>query len=93
MDIRALPLPARTEEAGPVDPLQGWSGDGLVVGLFQGEEDHPARALLSTLLGEGATAALERRRFRGKPGECLSFDRPGAGPGCLTLVGMGEPAR
>ena len=88
MDIRCLPLPAATA-AGPADPLQGWTGDGLILGLFRGD-DRPERAWLSPLLGEGAAAELERRRFRGKPGECVSFDRPGAVPACLTLVGLGE---
>jgi leucyl aminopeptidase len=92
MDIRALPLPPLAEE-GAAHPLAGWSGDGLVVGLFHGEDDHPTRALLKELLGDGAQAELERRRFRGKPGDCLSFDRPGAEPRSLTLVGLGEPAR
>jgi len=92
MDIRCLPLPPLAEDGGPTTPLQGWTGDGLVLGLFQGEE-HPARALLRTLLGDTCGEALERRRFRGKPGECVSFDRPGAVPSNLTLVGLGEPAR
>jgi leucyl aminopeptidase len=48
---------------------------------------------LRTLLGDTCGEALERRRFRGKPGECVSFDRPGAMPSNLTLVGLGEPAR
>jgi leucyl aminopeptidase len=46
---------------------------------------------LGTWLGEGAAADLERRRFRGKAGECVSFDRPGAQPATLTLVGLGTP--
>ncbi|MFM7235203.1 MAG: leucyl aminopeptidase [Cyanobium sp.] len=92
MDIRCLPRSAAAEEGGHTDPLAGWAGDGLVVGLFQGEE-HPSRVLVGSLLGEGFEAALERRRFRGKPGECVSFDRPGAEPGLLILVGLGEPAR
>jgi leucyl aminopeptidase len=91
MDIRILPSPAASA-AGPADPLQGWTGDGLVLGLFRGD-NHPARALLLSLLGEGAAEALERRRFRGKPGECISFDRPGSLPGNLTLVGLGDPQR
>ncbi|MEB3334335.1 MAG: leucyl aminopeptidase [Cyanobacteriota bacterium] len=90
MDIRCLPCPPATEAGGAVDPLQGWTGDGLVYGLFQGE-DHPGRARLTAWLGEGAAADLERRRFRGKAGECVSFDRPGAQPTTLTLVGLGTP--
>jgi leucyl aminopeptidase len=89
MDIRCLPLPAAAP-AHAADPLQGWTGDGLVLGVFRGAE-HPSRALLSRLLGAGATADLERRRFHGKAGECVSFDRPGAQPATLTLVGLGEP--
>jgi len=92
MDIRCLPLPPVAEEGVAISALQGWSGDGLVIGLFPGEE-HPARALLRPLLGESSAATLERRRFRGRPGECVSFDRPGAVPANLILVGLGEPAR
>ncbi|MFN9545890.1 MAG: leucyl aminopeptidase [Cyanobacteriota bacterium] len=88
MEFRCLPSPAAA--SGPTDPLQGWTGDGLVLGLFRGD-DHPGRALLARLLGEGAAADLERRRFHGKAGECVSFDRPGALPAGLTLVGLGEP--
>lgn len=90
MDIRCLPSPAAAEAAGPIDPLQGWTGDGLVLGFFRADAP-PASALLTRLLGEGAAADLERRRFRGKAGECVSFDRPGAVPASLTLVGLGEP--
>ncbi|MBM5818226.1 MAG: leucyl aminopeptidase, partial [Cyanobacteria bacterium K_Offshore_surface_m2_239] len=90
MDLRCLPSPAAADAEGSTDPLRGWSGDGLVLGVFRGA-DHPSRASLSRLLGEGAAADLERRRFRGKPGECVSFDRPGARPATLTLVGLGEP--
>jgi leucyl aminopeptidase len=89
MDIRCLPAPA-SAAAAPGDPLQGWTGDGLIIGLFRGDA-HPNRALLTRLLGEGVEADLERRRFRGKAGECVSFDRPGAQPAGLTLVGLGEP--
>ncbi|MFN9621230.1 MAG: leucyl aminopeptidase [Cyanobacteriota bacterium] len=92
MDLRCLPLPAAAAAAGPADPLQGWSGDTLVLGLFRG--DIPSGdGLLARLLGEGAAADLERRRFRGKAGECVSFDRPGVQPASLVLVGLGEPER
>ena len=64
----------------------------MVLGLFGGD-DHPFRALLTSLLGDGASSLLERRRFRGKPGACVSFDRPGAMPASLTLVGLGAPER
>ncbi|MFM7170189.1 MAG: leucyl aminopeptidase, partial [Cyanobium sp.] len=92
MDFRCLPFPPPTEGGDPTHSLEGWTGDGLVVGLFQAEE-HPARTLVKSLLGEGWEEALERRRFRGKPGECVAFDRPGAKPVTLILVGLGEPAR
>jgi leucyl aminopeptidase len=92
MDIRCLPSPTTAGAAGSVDPLQGWTGDGLVLGLFRGAGPS-SQALLSRLLGEGATADLERRRFQGKAGECASFDRPGARPASLTLVGLGDPER
>jgi leucyl aminopeptidase len=90
MDIRCLPLPPAAEADGALDPLHGWTGDGLVLGLFTGN-GHPHHTLLNRLLGEDATELLERRRFRGKPGDCVSVDRPGAVPGGLTLVGLGAP--
>jgi leucyl aminopeptidase len=90
MDTRCLPLPPAAEADGPADPIHGWTGDGLVLGLFSGD-GHPHRALLGRWLGEGAAEALERRRFKGKAGDCVSFDRPGAVPSNLTLVGLGTP--
>ena len=92
MEFRCLPLPSAPQGGDPAHPLEGWTGDGLVVGFYQGEE-HPGRTLLPSLLGEGWEDALERRRFRGKPGDCVSFDRPGSQPGTVVLVGLGEPAR
>ena len=86
MDIRCITLP---NGAGDND-LGQWDGGGLVVGLFS-EGDHPLRRQLATLLGDDLDALLERRRFRGKPGECLALDRIGANPASVVLVGLGNP--
>ena len=75
--------------------LEHWQGDCLAVGLFQGSEDGPDQPQLEQLtaeLGQSLAEPLKRRRFKAKPGESLSFDRLGATPQTLILVGLGKPA-
>ena len=75
--------------------LEHWQGDCLAVGLFQGSEDGPDQPQLEQLtaeLGQSLAEPLQRRRFKAKPGESLSFDRLGATPQTLILVGLGKPA-
>ena len=75
--------------------LEHWQGDCLAVGLFQGSEDGPDQPQLERLtaaLGQSLAEPLQRRRFKAKPGESLSFDRLGATPQTLILVGLGKPA-
>ena len=75
--------------------LQHWQGDCLAVGLFQGSEDGPDQPQLERLtaaLGQSLAEPLQRRRFKAKPAESLSFDRLGATPQTLILVGLGKPA-
>ena len=72
-----------------------WSGDTLAVGLFAGSEErpeHPLRGELLTAVGAGLQQRLEQRRFKGKPGECLSFEQLEGTPRTLIVVGLGEPA-
>lgn len=88
MEFRCIPdaLPAA---------LGQWRGDCLAVGLFAGADDrpeHPQLEQLSTALGQPLTERLDQRRFKAKPGECLSLDRLEASPQTLILVGLGAPA-
>jgi leucyl aminopeptidase len=77
--------------ADPGTLLEVWQGDTLAVGLFS-DPDHPARAQVESLVGAGLSELLERRRFKGKPGESVSLQRLEARPGTVILVGLGEPA-
>ena len=89
MDFRCIPdvLPAA---------LGDFDGDCLAVGLFAAAEDRPDHPQLEQLtppaLGQSLTSRLEQRRFKAKPGECLSLDRLDASPQTLILVGLGAPA-
>ena len=77
------------------DVLPDWSGDTLAVGLFAAAKDqpvHPLRQQLASSFGAELLERLEQLAFQGKAGECQSFERLGAGPGCLIVVGLGEPA-
>jgi leucyl aminopeptidase len=47
---------------------------------------------VESLVGAGLSELLERRRFKGKPGESVSLQRLEARPGTVILVGLGEPA-
>jgi leucyl aminopeptidase len=87
MNIRCL---STALAAGGALPY-GWQGDTLAVGLFS-DADHPQPALLEGLLGADLPALLERRRFKGRPGDLLSLQRLGATPATVILVGLGEPA-
>jgi leucyl aminopeptidase len=78
--------------ADPGALLEVWQGDTLAVGLFSDPDDHPARAQVESLVGAGLSELLERRRFKGKPGESVSLQRLEARPGTVILVGLGEPA-
>mgnify|MGYP006270562879 CR=1 FL=1 len=69
-----------------------WDGDALAVGLFAGEAGAAGRSALAERFGEALLSRLEQRRFKGKPGECLSLERLGETPSTLLLLGLGEPA-
>jgi len=77
--------------ADPGTLLEAWQGDTLAVGLFS-DLNHPARPQLASLLGPGLEELLERRRFKGKPGETLTLQRLEGRPATVILVGLGEPA-
>ncbi|MCU0528117.1 MAG: leucyl aminopeptidase [Cyanobium sp. Prado107] len=75
--------------------LSQWSGDTLAVGLFaRGDErpDHPLWSQLIGAFGAELRERLEQRRFKAKPGDCLTLERIGALPRTLILAGLGEPA-
>ena len=72
--------------------LHDWSGDALAVGLFSGDDGTAIRAALEQRYGIDLGQRLERRQFKAKPGECLSFEFPGANAASLVLVGLGAAA-
>jgi len=83
-----MALAFRCSTAGPGD----WNGEALAVGLFAGEAGTASRDALAARFGEALVSTLEQRRFKGKPGECLSLARLGQSPANLLLIGLGEPA-
>ena len=72
--------------------LASWSGEALAVGLFSGDAGTSSRSALGARFGTTVDAQLERRRFKAKPGECLSLDLLGQTPSLLIVVGLGAPA-
>jgi leucyl aminopeptidase len=85
MDVRCI---AATPDT--VNTL--WQGDALAIGRFS-DASADADADLVSLLGAGWQELLERRRFKGEPGECLVLDRWGQTPGVVVLVGLGPADR
>jgi len=71
--------------------LSNWNGETLAVGLFQ-DDDGESRRELQARFGDGLTALLEQRQFKGKPGEILSFSLLDRSPANLIVVGLGETA-
>jgi len=72
--------------------LNSWSGEALVVGLFSGEAGEPTRRELIERYGAAVADRVEQRRFKAKPGECLSIDLLGQSPSLLVFIGLGTPA-
>ena len=72
--------------------LASWSGEALAVGLFSGEAGAASRGPLLERFGAAVADRLEQRRFKAKPGDCLSIDLIGQTPSLLVLVGLGAPA-
>ena len=72
--------------------LANWSGEALAVGLFSDDAGAASRSALSARFGAAIADQLERRRFKAKPGECLSLDLLGQTPSLLIVVGLGAPA-
>ncbi|MEX1325137.1 MAG: leucyl aminopeptidase [Synechococcaceae cyanobacterium] len=67
----------------------------MAVGLFATDDErpgHPLGSQLTAAFGAELQQRLEQRRFKAKPGECLSLERLGAAPRTLILVGLGDPA-
>jgi len=85
-------FPAQGDAAASLAAIfRDFSGDTLALGLFT-DADHPTRRQLLEHFGADLALLLEQRRFKGKPGDCVSFDRIGATPRSLILVGLGEAA-
>ncbi|MEB3323212.1 MAG: leucyl aminopeptidase [Synechococcaceae cyanobacterium] len=90
MEFRCPSPPAGTDVDSLAAALAAFEGDTLAVGLFPAE-DHPLRRALLVRFGPGLGELLERRRFRGKPGDSLTLERIEGLPHTLVLVGLGEP--
>ena len=69
-----------------------WDGEALAVGLFAGEAGAAGRSALEERFGAGLASALEQRRFKAKPGQCLSLQTLGQSPATLVVLGLGDPA-
>ena len=83
-----MALAFRCSTAAPLS----WDGEALAVGLFTGDAGDAGRAALAERFGTALLSSLEQRRFKGKPGECLSFQLLGSSPTTLLVLGLGEPA-
>ncbi|MEB3172380.1 MAG: leucyl aminopeptidase [Cyanobacteriota bacterium] len=69
--------------------------EALAIGQFEGALNQPLRQQLEQLLSptehDDLQRRLEQRRFKAKPGDCISIERLGARPGTLILIGLGAP--
>jgi leucyl aminopeptidase len=79
--------------------LDQWDGDCLAVGLFadpdpssSGQPESALLAQLAACLDQSLPGRLEQRRFKAKPGSCLSLERLDGAPQTLILVGLGTQA-
>ena len=90
MDLRCVPMDlSRGADLAASAPT---ASDALAVGLVSDQPKQPLRQALDELLGPDLAARLEQRRFKAKPGECLSFERIAGSPSSVILVGMGAVA-
>jgi leucyl aminopeptidase len=71
--------------------LQTWAGDTLAVGLFSGDGAGQRQAL-EARWGSPLLKRLEQRRFKSKPGECVTLELLEQTPSALVLIGLGDPA-
>ena len=71
--------------------LQTWAGDTLAVGLFSGDGAGQRQAL-EARWGSPLLKRLEQRRFKAKPGECVTLELLEQTPSALVLIGLGDPA-
>jgi leucyl aminopeptidase len=92
MEFRCIPASLPTV-------LDQWDGDCLAVGLFAdtdtpeaGQPEPVLLAQLAACLDPSLPSRLTQRRFKAKPGTCLSLDRLDGAPQTLILVGLGAPA-
>jgi leucyl aminopeptidase len=91
MQFQCLPLDLAAARS-------GWQGDCLAVGLLARPDEesdraaHPFWDVLSGWFGPELAQRLEQRRFKAKPGECVSFEQLDGSPNTLVLVGLGPAA-
>jgi leucyl aminopeptidase len=64
--------------------------DGLALGLFSSNWQEQLRPWAEQM-GQPLLELLEKRQFKGKPGELMNLQLPGQQPSLLLLAGLGEP--
>jgi leucyl aminopeptidase len=64
--------------------------DGLALGLFSSNWQEQLRPWADQL-GQPVLELLDKRQFKGKPGELVTLQLPGHQPSLLLLAGLGEP--
>lgn len=70
---------------------KAFEGDLLVFGRFADTQPSAAEAAIDEALGGALSAALERRRFAGKPRQAAGIDTLGRiGAGRVVVVGLGD---
>lgn len=75
------------------EALDSWSGDTLAIGLHTADDQgvpHPWHDKLATCLGTELLDQIRERGFKGKPGECRSFERLQGHPRSLIAIGLGD---
>jgi len=70
--------------------LSDWQGDILAVGLFSHQEDI-VRLALRERFGTGLIDRLQQRGFKGKHGNCASFELLEGDLRRLVIIGLGAP--
>ena len=71
-------------------PLADGACDALGLGLFSNHWQEQLKSL-APAVASTATALLQQREFKAKPGELISLTLPGEHPALLLVAGLGEP--
>ena len=72
--------------------LQSWTGDVLMVGMFEGKMEERFNELETVCKGS-LMQSLEKQMFKGKSGEIATVQLLQNKPNLLVLVGLGEPQK